>query len=127
MLSARLLPPSAGKSHQRGVAGAAADVIGVELLAGGTNIVDDHPVPARFHLRINGAGQIDIAKHLEFPRMAPCGLIDLVDRAAGNIAGVVDENIDVGCIFHKLHDIFGLPQIDNVGGGIDLMRRSQAL
>ena len=59
--------------------------------------------------------------------MTPCGLIDLVDGAAGNIAGVVDENVDIGCILHEPHDILRLAQIDDVGGGVDLMRRSQAL
>src|SRR4051812_25514791 len=54
----------AGERHQRRVAGAAADVIGVEFLAGGADIVDDHAMPARLHLRVDGAGEIDIAEHL---------------------------------------------------------------
>jgi len=37
--------PGAGERHQRGVAGTAADIIGVELFAGGADIVDDDAVP----------------------------------------------------------------------------------
>ena len=81
---------------------------------------------ARFHLRVNGARDVDVTEHLELPRMTPCGLIDLVDGAAGNIAGVVDENVDIGRILHEPCDILRLAQIDDVGRGVDLMRRSQA-
>jgi hypothetical protein len=71
-------------------------------------------------------GEVDVAKYFEFPRMTPCGLVDLVNGAARNIARVVDENVDVGCILYKPCDILRLAQIDDVRGGIDLMSRSQA-
>src|SRR5438876_6492008 len=78
----------AGECHQRGVAGAAADVIGIELLAGGADVIDDDAVAARSHLGIDRAGEIDVAEHLQLPGVTPGGLVDLVDRAARNIAGI---------------------------------------
>src|ERR1700721_4356867 len=62
----------AGKRHQRGVAGAAADIIGVELFAGVADIVDDRAMAPRFHLRIDRAGDVDVAEYLELPGGTPC-------------------------------------------------------
>src|SRR5258705_9026593 len=72
----------AGERHQRGVAGAAADVIGVELFAGGADVVDDDAMATRLHLGVDRAGQIDIAEHLQLPGVTPGRLVDLVDRTA---------------------------------------------
>src|SRR6202051_2207087 len=113
----------AGERHQRGIAGAAADIIGVELLAGNADIVDDHAMAARFHLRIDRAGEVDISEYLELPGVTPGRLVDLVDRAAWNIAGIVDEDVDVGSLLHQSGDVFGLAQIDDVGRGVDLTGR----
>ena len=84
-------------------------------------------MPARLHLRIDGAGDVDVAEHLQLPGVAPCRLVDLVDRAARNVAGIVDEDVDIGGILHELRDIRGFAQVDDVGGRVDLMGRSQAL
>src|ERR1700712_17230 len=46
-------PERAGERHQRGIPGAAADIIGIEFFAGGTDVVDDHPLSARLHLRVD--------------------------------------------------------------------------
>src|SRR4030081_2888747 len=54
----------AGKRHQRGVAGAAADVIGVEFFTGGADVVDDDAMAARLPLRVYGEGEINVAEHL---------------------------------------------------------------
>src|SRR6185437_359761 len=51
----------------------------------------------------------------------------LVDRAAGNVAGIVDEDVDVGGIFCQLCEIFRLAQVDGVCGGVDLVRLAQPL
>jgi hypothetical protein len=59
--------------------------------------------------------------------MAPGRLIDLVDRAARNVAGIVDEDVDVGGILHQPRDILRLAQVGDMGRGVDLMSRSQAL
>jgi len=59
--------------------------------------------------------------------MAPGRLIDLVDRAARDIAGIVDEDVDVGGVLDELCDVLGLAQIDDMGGRADLMRRAQPL
>ena len=131
MLSARLLPPSARvkqarERHQRRIAGAAADIIGVEFLAGSTNVVDDDAVSARFHLRVDGAGEVDVAEHFQFPGVTPGHFVDLVDRTAGNIAGIVDEDVDIGSVPGELCQILGLAQVHDVSRGVDLVRRSQA-
>jgi hypothetical protein len=109
MLSARLLPPSARvKRHQRGVAGAAADVVGVELFAGRADVVDDDAVPARLHLRIDRAGEVDVAEHLQLPGVTPGRLVDLVDRAARDVAGIVDEDVDIGGFLDEPCDVLAL-------------------
>ena len=98
----------AGKSHQRGVAGAAADIIGVELFAGGADVVDDDAAAARLHLRVDQTGEVDIAEHFQLPGVTPGRLVDLVDRAARNIAGIIDEYVDVGSVFHKACNVLPL-------------------
>ncbi len=79
---------------------------------------------ARFHLGVDRAGEVDIAEHLQLPGVTPGGLVDLVDRAARNIAGIVDENVDVGGILRKPGNVLTLAQVDDMSGGVDLMDRS---
>ena len=114
-----------GKGHQRGVAGAAADIVGVELLAGRADVVDDHAAAARLHLGIDGAGEVDVAEHLQFPGMTPGCFVNLVNRAAGNVAGIVDENVDVGGVLRQPRNVFRFAQVGDVGGGVDLVLRAQ--
>jgi len=59
--------------------------------------------------------------------VTPGRLVDLVDRAARNIAGIVDEDVDVGGLRHQPGDISRIPQVDDVGGGVDLVGRAQAV
>ncbi len=83
-------------------------------------------MPARFHLRVDRAREVDVAEHLQIPGVTPGRLVDLVDRTARNIAGIVDEDIDVGSILHKPGDVLGLAQVDDVSRGVDLMGEAQA-
>jgi hypothetical protein len=53
--------------------------------------------------------------------MTPGRFIDLVDRAAGNVAGIVDEDVDVGGVLDEARDVLGLAQVGDVGGGVDLV------
>src|SRR5207248_7442733 len=110
-----------GEGHQCRVAGAATDVIGIELFAGGADVVDDNAVAARLHLSVDRAGEVDIAEHLQFPGVTPGRLIDLVHRAARNITGIVDEDVDVGGVFHQSLDVLAFAQVDDVRGGVDLV------
>lgn len=125
MLSARLFPPSAGESHQRSIAGAAADVIGVELFAGSTDVVDDDAAAPGLHLRVDLPREVDVAEHFQFPGVPPGGFIDLVDGAAGDVAGIVDEHVDVGGVLGEPRDILGLAQVHDARRGIDLVCGSQ--
>ena len=59
--------------------------------------------------------------------MTPGRFVDLVDRAAGNIAGIVDEDVDVGGVLRQPRDVLRLAQVDDMGGGVDLVRRAQPL
>jgi len=59
--------------------------------------------------------------------VTPGRLVDLVDRAARNIAGVVDEDVDVGGILHKPGDVLRFAQVNDMSRRVDLMRRSQPL
>src|ERR1700682_2770620 len=107
----------AGERHQRGIAGAAADVIGVELFPRSADVVDDHAMPARFHLRVDLAGEVDVAEHLQLPGVTPGRFVDLVDRTARNIAGIVDKDVDVGGILDQPGNVLGLAQVDAVSRG----------
>src|SRR5439155_26773000 len=115
----------AGKRHQRGVAGAAADIIGVEFFAGGADVVDDDAVTARLHLGVDQPGQIDEAENLELPGVTPVRLVDLVDRAAGNIAGIVNENVDVGRIAGEAGKVVRFAQVDRMCAGLDAVFGAQ--
>jgi len=59
--------------------------------------------------------------------VAPGGLLDLVDRTARNVAGIVDEDVDVGGLLYQARDVVRLAQVDDMGRGIDLVGRSQPL
>ena len=59
--------------------------------------------------------------------MAPGRLVDLVDRAARNVAGIVDEDVDIGGVAGEFRDVLVLAQVDDMGGRADLVRRAQPL
>src|SRR5437764_13756430 len=59
--------------------------------------------------------------------MPPSRLVDLVDRAAGDIAGIVDEDVDVGGVLHQLLDVGSAAQVDDMAGRVDLVLRAQAI
>ena len=54
-------------------------------------------------------------------------LVDFLYRATGDVAGVVDEDVDVGRLLGQPRDILALAQVDDMGVRVDLMRRSQAI
>ena len=95
----------ARERHKRSIARAATDVISLEFFTGGADIIHYDAMASRFHLRVDGAGEIDKAEHLQLPGTTPGRLIDLVDRSARNISGIVDEDVDVGGILHELRNV----------------------
>src|SRR5205814_7568489 len=54
-------------------------------------------------------------------------LVDLVDRAARDIAGIVDEDVDVGGVLCQSRKIGRISEVDDMGGGADLMGGAQPL
>lgn len=97
------------------------------FFAGRADVVNDDAVSARLHLRIDRAGEVDVAEHLQFPCVAPGRFINLVDRAAGNVAGIVDENVDINGYLYEARNVFRFAQIDDMGRCVDLVRRAQPL
>jgi len=83
------------EGHEARVAGAAGDVRGVELLARRADDVDDHAALSLLHPGIGEAGQVDVAEDLQLPRPAPGLLVDLEEVAAGDRAGVVDQDVEL--------------------------------
>ena len=59
--------------------------------------------------------------------MAPARLVDLLDIAAGNGAGVVDENIDVGEIARQAARRVALAQIERDDRDGDIVLRADLL
>jgi hypothetical protein len=45
---------------------------------------------------MNETSQVDIAEYLQLPGVTPCRVIDLLDRASRNVAGIIDKDIDAG-------------------------------
>src|SRR5258708_4638656 len=61
----------------------------------------------------------------DFPGVTPGRLVDLVDGAARNIAGVIDENVDVAGSRGKRGKVVRLAQIDRVRSDLDTMFGAQ--
>src|SRR5260370_36538533 len=66
---------------ERDVGHAARDVAMIGAARGRADDVDDDAVPARAHLRIDDACEIDVAVDLDVPGLAPGAAIDLSKRA----------------------------------------------
>src|SRR6185437_6186180 len=91
----------AGEGHESGIAGAAGDIGCIEPLAGAADDVDDDATAARPHRRDISAAQIDVAEDFEVPGLAPARLVDLVERAAGDRAGIVHQDVDLRMVVGK--------------------------
>src|SRR6185437_5913251 len=115
----------ARESHERGVADRASGVIVIEALAAGADHVDDHAFAALAHQIEIGAGEMDIAEDLQLPAGAPGGIVDIIDRAARNHAGVVVEDVDIGIGGDQFFARFRLRQVERPVPHIDAVRRAQ--
>ena len=56
------------------------------------------PPPALLHGGVERARHVDVAEHLQIPRLPPALVVDLVKAASRDGAGVVDQDIDVGML-----------------------------
>ena len=74
---------------------------------------------------MNEAGQVDIAEYLQFPGVTPCRLIDLLERASGDVAGIVDKDIDAGGFAREALKIIRFAQVDSMRNDVDLMSGAQ--
>src|SRR5262245_31605116 len=91
---AHAFPAQALREHVEGDVGHAAGNVAVVGIAGGrADDIDDDAAPARAHARIDDARKIDVAEELDVPRLAPRFAVDLLQRAGGNIAGVIDQDV----------------------------------
>src|SRR5581483_7722702 len=111
----------AGEGHERGIGTAAGNVVRVHALAGTADDVDDDAAALRLHLREVGAREIDVAEDLEVPGLAPTRLVDLLDGATGNGAGVVDENVDVGKVTREPARRLAAAEIERYRGDGDIV------
>src|SRR5262249_9210984 len=96
---------------QRSIAGHAAYIFGIVGVGGVADDVDDHTTAARFHQPIEGPAHVDIAEHFQVPGPAPRGFVDRKQRAAGDGAGVVDENVDCGIVARQPLDVAAVRQV----------------
>ena len=97
-----------GKHHQGCVAHASGDVAGVGKFSCDADHVSHHAAFSGLHAWQDGAGQIDIAEHLEIPALPPGGAMDALQRSGWDIAGIVHQNIHVSAGLTQYHDSFGL-------------------
>src|SRR4029079_14989353 len=82
------------EGRKPGIAGHAANVLGVLGTRRVADDVEEDPAAARFHERIEGAGHVDGAEHFQIPGRAPPRLVDVEQGPDGHSAGVVDEYAD---------------------------------
>ncbi len=104
------------------IAAGGRDVAGLGPLAGHADDIDDDAALARFHARQDVAGEIDVAEHLEVPAAPPGRRIDVVERAARNGAGIVDEDVAVAGDIRQVPDVLELRQIETVGDHLHAVR-----
>src|SRR5207248_2881876 len=63
---------------------------------GCADVVDDHAAALGLHLRVDLTGEVNVAEHFQVPGVPPGRFVDLVDGAARDVAGIIDEDVDVG-------------------------------
>src|SRR5262249_50687566 len=115
------------EGHERGVASAPGDVVEIVVLSRGADVVDDHAAAPRLHALVNEARQVDVAEDLELPAVSPRFLAELAEPTGGNVAGVVDEDIDVCSGLRELFDVLAFAQIGDVHLRFDAVGFLQAL
>ena len=98
----------------------------VGLSRGRAHDVDDDAALARAHVRIDDAGQIDVAVDLDVPGLAPGLAVDLRERAGRDVAGIVDQDIDVRAGLAERLDL-GLPEVAAVDRHLDAVLLGQPL
>jgi hypothetical protein len=81
--------------------------------------VDDDAAAACFHRGQDGAGQFHVAEHLEVPTMPPSGAVDPGQGARRNVAGVVDQDIDVAARRAQRRDRLRPRQVADVDRRLD--------
>src|SRR6185312_10637543 len=77
-----------------GVARPAANISGAGQHAARADDIDDDAAPSVAHFLVDDAGDAKIAEQFQFPPFAPAILVDLIERAAGNCAGAIHQDID---------------------------------
>ena len=70
---------------------------------------------------MNETGQVDRAEHLQFPGVAPGRLINLLERAPRNVAGIVDEDIDAGSFVRQPMKSVRFAKVDSMRNDVDLI------
>ena len=65
--------------------------------------------------------QVDVAEHLERPGLLPALQADVGDAAAGDGAGVVDEDVDVGKGLVHAQALGGIRQVGRVGRDLGIV------
>jgi hypothetical protein len=58
--------------------------------------------------------------------VTPCSLVDLLKRASGNVAGIIDENIDAGGFVRQPMKIVRFAQIYSMRSDVDLVSGAHA-
>src|SRR6185312_8795790 len=81
--------------HQARVPHGTGDVARIADFAAIADVVDDDAAASGLHARIVEPRQVYVAEDLQLPSRAPLFRIDVEERAGGNRAGVVDEDVDV--------------------------------
>src|SRR4029079_4534720 len=109
------------EGRKPGIAGHAANVLGVLGTRRVADDVDDDAAAARFHERIEGAGHVDGAEHFQIPGHAPPRLVARKQGPAGDRAGVVDKYVHRRELRGQPRHVGAVRQIGGVGADGDLV------
>ena len=84
-----------GQRHLRGAADRGRRAVGARRLGADIEHADDAAPFARLHLRHQDAAEADLREQLEVEIGLPLRVGDRLRRAAGRLAGIVDEDVDL--------------------------------
>src|SRR5262249_10432528 len=84
-----------GKGRHGSVADSTRQIARTTQLAADAGQIDDHAALPRFHATEIFAAEIDIVEYLGVPARAPALFVHGFERPRGNVAGIVDQNIDI--------------------------------
>jgi hypothetical protein len=78
-------------------------------------------------MRIDDARKVDIAEDFHAPSVAPLLAVDLGERARRDVAGIVDEDVDVRAGVAEFFELADLSEVAAMHGDLDAVLLGETL